>query len=162
MTTKNDCCYGKFNSRPSCRNCHYRASCKYYSANMISDQPDGNCVSYELVSEWYQETADPSPSPGDEPDDGTDLIGIDKLAEFFRYLLNLDKYTLEILKLFISNDSTSGSVCSISEIARKRGCSRQAVHHKVLDIIRRHPELSQLFSLTLRHLPRDRRRYAAV
>ena len=162
MTTKNDCCFGKFNSRPACRNCRYRASCKYYSENAVPDSPQSNCVSYELISEWCSEAADPAPYPGEELYGTDDLIGIDKLAEFFRYLLNLDKYTLEILKLFFSDANTSGNICSISDIARSRGCTRQAAHHKVLDIIKRHPELSRLFSLTLRHLPRDRRRYAAV
>lgn len=162
MTTKNNCCFGKFNTRPVCRNCRYLASCKYYSENKITSCSDNNCVSYELISDWCSEAADPSPCPGEEYDGGNDLIGIDKLAEFFRYLLNLDKYTLEILKMFFSENNSSGEVCSIAEIARQRGCTRQAAHHKILDIIKRHPELSRLFSLTLRRLPRNRRRYAAV
>ena len=161
MTTKNSCCFGKFDTRPQCRNCRYRASCRYYTANPVSDSPGGGCVSYESIADWCREAADPSPAPGEGEPEACELIGIDKLAEFFRYLLNLDKYTLEVLRMIFPADGSSG-VCSVSDIARQRGCTRQAAHHKILNIIKEHPELTRLFSLTLRHLPRDRRRYAAV
>ena len=162
MTTKNNCCFGKYNTRPACRNCRYRISCKYYTENPVPGCPKDNCVSYEMISDWCPEVADPSPYPGEENPAASDLVGIDKLAEFFRYLLNLDKYTLEILRMIFPADGSDANVCSISDIARQRGCTRQAAHHKILNIIRQHPELTRLFSLTLRHLPRDRRRYAAV
>ncbi|MBO5900158.1 MAG: hypothetical protein J6Q80_05430 [Lentisphaeria bacterium] len=161
MTTKNNCCFGKFDTRPECRNCRYRVSCKYYTGNPVPNCPEGNCVSYESIANWCQEAADPAPVPGEDDPAERELIGIDKLAEFFRYLLNLDKYTLEILRMLFPADGSTG-VCSVSDIARQRGCTRQAAHHKILNIIKEHPELTRLFSLTLRHLPRDRRRYAAV
>ncbi len=162
MTTANNCCFGNYGAEKACANCRYRASCKYYTTHPIDNRrPRQECIDYDAVSAWALQTADFSDIPGCESED-TDLIGVDKLAAFFRYLLNLDKYTLEILKMFFDDRPGKENIPSVSEIAAVRGCSRQAVHRKILDIIKRNPELSRLFSLTLRHLPRDRRRYAGA
>lgn len=163
MTTKGNNCYGSCGSRPACRLCHYRASCKYYTTHPLNDRR-ASCesVNFDSVAGWLEETADYSDIPGCAEAENHDIIGIDKLASFFRYLLNLDKYTLTLLKQIFDDGNPEGNIPSVAEIAASRGCSRQAVHRKILDIIRKNPELSGLFSLTLRHLPRDRRHYAGA
>lgn len=165
MTVKGYECYGAWGSRESCRLCRYRASCRYYTNNPLNDRRKGcESVDFEEVSGWLEETADYSDIPGEHESDGKEeLIGVEKLAIFFRYLLNLDRYTLALLKQLFSDKNDNGEIPSVTELAEKRGCSRQAVHRKILDIIRKNPELSGLFSLTLRRLPREsRKRYAGA
>ena len=163
MTTAKDNCYGNYNTLPQCRSCCYRASCQYYTANPIKNSRSKcESVNYDAISGWAETAADVSDIPGCETGGSNDFIGIDKLADFFRYLLNLDKYTLDILKMIFDECNPVREVPSIAQIAKERGCSRQAVHRKILDIIKNNPELSGLFALTLRHLPRNRRRYAGA
>ena len=162
--TKTNNCYGKYRSLPGCRNCRYRASCEYYtfSAKLRRSRVECRSVNFDVLSERCIETADFSDIPGCCEEEREENITIEKLAQFFKYLLNLDTYTLSMLKMFFDDNSENGEIPSISEIACKRGCSRQAVHCKILDVIKLHPELSKLFLATLRHLPRDRRRYAGA
>ena len=164
MTTKNEqSCFGNNGSRASCRNCRYRASCRYYTTHPLNDTPDNRGkVDFESVSGWLEEIADHSNIPGCTAETQPDMIGVDKLAAFFRYLLNLDRYTLSLLKHLMSDNNAENGIPSISEIARARGCSRQAVHRKILEIIRKYPELSSLFLLTLRHLPRSCKSHAGA
>lgn len=163
MTTSNCNCYGKYNARPKCRVCCYRASCRYYTDNPINDRRHRcECIDYDSIANWAESAADDSNIPGEDSEAVSDVVTIDKLADFLRYLLNLDKYTLDILKMIFDECNPIREIPSVSEIAAERGCSRQAVHRKILDIIKRNPELSGLFSLTLRHLPRNRRRYAGA
>lgn len=163
MTTALNNCYGNYDSRSACRSCCYRTSCRYYTNNPINDRRKNcECVNYDEIANWAETAADTSNIPGETADAQSDFIGIDKLADFFRYLLNLDKYTLDILKMIFDDCNPVREVPSVAEIAGTRGCSRQAVHRKILDIIKKHPELTGLFSLTLRHLPRNRRRYAGA
>ena len=163
MTNKDNSCYGSCGSRPACRLCKYLASCRYYTTHPLHDRR-ASCetINLDRVAGWLEEAADYSDIPGCAENDTAELIGIDKLASFFRYLLNLDKYTLTLLKQIFDDGNPAGNIPSVSEIAASRGCSRQAVHRNILDIIRKNPELSGLFSLTLRHLPRERRHYAGA
>lgn len=161
MTTSDNNCYGKYNSYSACRSCRYRASCQYYTAHPLDDRRKREeCVNYDAIASWAESAADTENIPGNDLYEQNDVVTIDKLADFLRYLLNLDKYTLDILKVIFNECNPIKEVPSISEIANVRGCSRQAVHRKILDIIKNNPELSGLFSLTLRHLPHNRRRYA--
>ena len=163
MTKKGKSCYGTCGSRPACRLCRYRASCRYYTEHPLEDRLNSfESVDYDSVAGWLEEAADFSDIPGCGEEEEAEVIEIDKLALFFRYLLNLDRYTLSLLKQLFSDSNCGGEIPSVSELAANRGCSRQAVHRKILDIIRKHPELSGLFSLTLRHLPRDGRHYAGA
>ena len=163
MTDNKIKCYGQYASRPLCKRCDYRKSCEYYTKSSVpSPRPRQEKVSYESIADWHMETADTSSIPGCGGEDGNEAVPLSMLGDFFRYLLNLDKYTLELLKAIFDDQRDEDDVPSVAELASRRGCSRQAVHRKILDIIHEHPELSRLFSLTLRHLPRDRRRYAGA
>ena len=156
-------CFGEYAGALRCRRCEYRKSCEYYTNTRSSaGRPHCESVSYEAIADWHSEVADNSSIPGESEENEQQYLTIDKLAEFFKYLLNLDKCTLELLKLLFDDNCERSEMPSIAELAAKRGCSRQAVHRKILNIIGEHPELSRLFSLTLRHLPRDRRRYAGA
>ena len=163
MTRTNEC-YGKYRTMPNCRNCRYRASCEYYTFSSKLKRSRVECcsVNYDLLADRCIETADISEIPGNSREYPEENITIEKLAQFFRYLLNLDKYTLSMLKMFFDDNAGNGEIPSVADKAERRGCSRQAVHRKILDVIKQHPELSKLFLSTLRHLPRDRRRYAGA
>ena len=78
------------------------------------------------------------------------------LAHFFRYLLELDDYTLGIIGRMITlwHDK---KVVNVGTLSEEHGCSRQAMHRKILNIIGQHPELSALFSMVLPKLSRSRR-----
>lgn len=56
------------------------------------------------------------------------------------FLLDLDNYTAELL-----SEIMHGDVSSASDLARKMGVSRQAVHRKIVDCCTLHPELRRLF-----------------
>jgi hypothetical protein len=81
---------------------------------------------------------------------------IDALAYFFRYLLDLDDYTLGIIGRMITRWHREEAL-TIGELSDEHGCSRQAMHRKILSIIGEHPELSALLSTLLPKLSRSRR-----
>ena len=163
MTVADSSCYGKYSGTPECRKCRYGRSCSYYTDSCAGERRESGrkkCLSYEKIC-WSEDVADETAVPGmpDETEDELTLL----LGPFLRYLLNLDRYTLALLKQLFSDKNDNGEIPSVTELAEKRGCSRQAVHRKILDIIRKNPELSGLFSLTLRRLPREsRKRYAGA
>ena len=69
-------------------------------------------------------------------DDGDD----DDARRIMEFLLDLDNYTAELL-----SEIMHGDVSSASDLARKMGVSRQAVHRKIVDCCTLHPELRKLF-----------------
>lgn len=158
MTVADPSCYGSFSGTPECRKCRYGRSCSYYTESCAGERRESGRkkhLSYDSIC-WSEDVADESALPGmDEPEDELTLI----LAPFLRYLLNLDRYTLELLKLIMAPAPGEAPARSIREIAELRQCSRQAVHRKILRVIFEHPELRQLFSLVLKRMPlRSRKR----
>lgn len=85
------------------------------------------------------------------------IMIITMLGKFFRYLLELDQYTLGMICQVIDPDSPKE--VSVSSIAAERGCSRQAVHQKILGIIGAHPELALLFGPVMRKVSAARRSF---
>lgn len=78
------------------------------------------------------------------------LMIIAMMGKFFRYLLDLDRYTLGMICEVI--DPASAGEVSVNSLSLKRGCSRQAVHQKILSIIGAHPELAVLFEPVMSHV----------
>ncbi|MBE6363418.1 MAG: hypothetical protein E7054_07155 [Lentisphaerae bacterium] len=90
----------------------------------------------------------------DEMSDDTVTEFVDLLARFFGYLIDLDDYTLGILFQVMRPDVKDRQ--TVSNLAVKHNCSRQAMHRKILDIIADRPELSILFRNILYKLPAAR------
>ena len=83
---------------------------------------------------------------------------VNALARFFRYLLELDDYTLGIISRMVTrwhNEEPLG----INELSQEHGCSRQAMHRKIMSIIGQHPELSSMLTMLLPKLSRSRRNF---
>ena len=132
-------CFGSASEYGSmrCSSCEFRESCKY----CIDDDGSGcdrrlGHVSYERYS--YSERVASSPPEASEKDidDGDD----DDARRIMEFLLDLDNYTAELL-----SEIMHGDVSSASDLARKMGVSRQAVHRKIVDCCTLHPELRRLF-----------------
>ena len=112
-------------------------------------------VSYEQIENWCEEVADKSPLPGDTPEEKeSEKITPEQILQFFRYILSLDAKTISMLSRIFASYDNEGEVCSVQELADDLGLTRQAVHTRILKIISKHPELRNVFAMTLRHIPR--------
>ena len=60
------------------------------------------------------------------------------------YLIDLDEYTLALICQTVSGDENHQPV-TVNSLSSRLGCSRQAVHRKMLSVIAAHPELSGFF-----------------
>lgn len=145
-------CYGKYGSEKKCPRCVYKASCRLYSSTGGSVDSRSGLVSFDnTVEEWL--AADTSHIPGQEeeqPDLRNEMISA--LARLFRWIASLDSYTLGIVTEMVSPEKPDGDGVSIAALARRRGCSRQAIHEKMVTAVARHPELASLFQTALRRV----------
>lgn len=158
METTMDCpsCYGKYPCGDApCAKCEYFDSCRYYTATARKVESRSHLVSYEAIAPLIPEGIDDTHTPGCEETEAEHPDMIPALSGFFRYLLELDDYTLGIISEVVS-PSSSGR-CTVSKLSRLHGCSRQAMHRKLMSIIALHPELSTLFQNILYKLSSSRR-----
>ena len=159
-------CYGKNpGSRIYCRECEFFESCNYYARSRAKMESRLNMVSFEHIQNWSEIAADHQHIPGCDPDEfDTDIAppvpvpetDIHDMAEFLRFILELDDYTLGILSQIIVPGADNIRHCSISELARLHQCTRQAMHRKILRAARHNPELGKLLQMTFRKISRSR------
>ena len=159
-------CYGKNpGSRIRCRECEFFESCSYYARSRAKMESRLNMISFEHIQNWSEIAADHQHIPGCDPDEcDADKFPerpvleteIHDMAEFFRFILELDDYTLGILSQIIVPDADNIRHCSISELARIHNCTRQAMHRKILRAARHNPELGKLLQMTFRKISRSR------
>lgn len=143
-------CYGKFFNNENCRGCTFRKSCEFYKkTENIESQSFSRMINYDAIK-GLREVAVYDNMMTD--DTMTEII--DLLTKFFSYLVDLDDYSLGILLQIMRPDADSRQ--SVSSLAAKHKCSRQAMHKKILDIIANRPELSILFRNILYKLPASR------
>ena len=145
-------CYGRFSDSPECRKCEYGESCGLYTAGFGSNERDHRFSSWEKVAphrKWNHENN----VSGEQ-----DMISA--LAHFFNYLLMLDDHTLGVIAGICCSWHDNREL-SISKLSKEYGCSRQAMHRKVLNMIIKHPELSGLFMMLMPKLSRSRRNFMA-
>ena len=151
-----DCptCYGKAsscNKLPACESCAYLDSCLWYVANPDPEpngerSSKGHFVSFEAVqfSEEIAEIPDKASSVlPDEPE----ISDADKpkyserdfkhLIEFF--LVGVDDYSLAIVLCAMREDNHSAA-----DLARAFSVSREAMHRKLLDTCKKHPEIGYM------------------
>ena len=152
-------CFGNPRSRNNvCCLCQYRQSCALFAATSKSVESRSKLTSFEEIQSWLPDSADFDHIPGETRtvDRYSQLITM--LGRFFRYLVALDDYTIGIICEMINSGDVSGN-CTVSKLSRLRGCSRQTVHRKLLEIIARRPELSSLLQGTMYKLSRGRQRF---
>ena len=142
-------CYGQFFDNEKCQECCFRTSCEFYKkTENIESQSFLRMTNYDAIK-GLREVA-----VYDDMTDDTITETIDLLTKFFSYLVDLDDYSLGILLQIMRPDADSRQ--SVSSLAAKHKCSRQAMHRKILDIIADRPELSILFRNILYKLPASR------
>ena len=153
-------CFGHPRSKNTlCIDCQYRQSCNFFAASAKSVDRRSKLTSFEEIQSWLPESADFDHIPGNSEETELESGLVSMLSRFFRYLISLDDYTVGIICAVINSGNTSASGCTVSELGKLHGCSRQAMHRKILDIIARRPELSSLLQGTMYKLSRGRQRF---
>ena len=149
-------CFGKYQEKAAnCTRCEYRESCSFYTADVKRDARDRHLVS--LDRNYYRIAAEiPAADTDDTNDKHCDLVSA--LAHFFRYLLELDDYTAGIISEVIA-PSEKNCTPDVTKLAKLHGCSRQALHRKILSEIALRPELGALFMGVFTKLQRSRRAF---
>ena len=148
--------HGKF---PVCAACEYYSSCRYYAATAAQVESRSHLASFDEVQEWLTDAADYDHIPGEQEEISRrqeKSCFISMLGRFFRFLLELDDYTIGIICEVISPHDPERKSCSVTALSKLHGCSRQAMHRKILDIIAHRPELALLLKSTMYKLTRSR------
>ena len=83
---------------------------------------------------------------------------IEMLGTFFRYMLSLDEYTLGLVCNVVEPQDKDLPV-TVKTLSTLRGCSRQAIHRKMLSAIQENPELAVLFAPLLRKISSAKRNF---
>lgn len=152
-------CYGNYSyARKDCRVCDCRVSCRYYRCSGKKVDAREHIVSFDHA-DYLDECMDFINIPGlepAEPNHRSEMISA--LSRFFRYLLELDEYTIGIISEVVKA-SRRGVHCTVPYLSRVHGCSRQAMHRKLMKIIGAHPELAGLFRDTLYKLSSSRQSF---
>ena len=147
-------CFGKFQSAADkCRSCNFASGCRCYAATAPGIDRGFNFSSLDCLSDSCEVLIDSAPSPDENMDDlpAERMFSLGELASFLRYLMELDSYTLEILREIIA--PRSGKKCNIKDLCRLHNISRQSMHRKIFRVISKHPELRTLLRATLDRLP---------
>ena len=147
-------CYGKFMQSSACEDCCYHDSCRYYTASAPGIDRGLNLPSLDCLSDSCSSWRSSEPAPGEDDAENKAqerVLTLSELAGFFRYLLELDSYTLEIIREIIA--PVSGRKCNIADLCKLHNVSRQSVHRKIFRVICKRPELRQLLRSTLDRLP---------
>ena len=153
-------CFGKINSASEkCRKCDFFESCTYWNATAASVDSREKLTSFEEVQDWLSDSADFRYIPGSEPENDVRSNLISMLGRFFRFLLELDDYTMGIVCEVVKPSAETPHGCTVSYLGKIHGCSRQAMHRKILDIIARKPELTSLLKNTMYKLSRCRQHF---
>ena len=151
-------CYGKAPADAAeCRACEYRLSCRYYRLSECKMDKREHLVSFDAAHEVL-ECADFEHIPGCEPEIDARQERIGELSRFFRYLLELDTYSLGIITEVVA-PSAPGRACTVRRLSELHGCSRQAMHKKLMKLIGSRPELAGLFRDTMSKLTAARRTF---
>ena len=149
-------CFGHPDSKRYCARCRYLKSCRYYQSTESSVDSHLGMVNYGVLADWYEGAADCEHIPGcGEPETGKREFTV-MIGEFFRYMLELDDYTLALISELITPGDPDRHSGTIAALAGLRHTSRQALHRKICRIIGAHPELAEFFRLLLRRLSRCR------
>ena len=148
-------CFGHCRNDSDCRECDFLDSCRCIGDTEPHIEQHSGMVSAEEFDWSTQLSSAPAEVPDGDAEAEPDERDLTRLSEFCRFIFSLDDYTLGILAAIIVPDDPKCR-CTVSDLARLHGCSRQAMHRKMLASVRRHPELAQLFRVALRKIGRGR------
>ena len=154
-------CYGSHghSKHPRCTRCEYFSSCNYYAATAAQTESRSHLASFDEIQNWLQDAADYDHIPGEQEENirrQDKNCFISMLSRFFRFLLDLDDYTIGIICEIVTPSTPSSRTVSVTTLSKLHGCSRQAMHRKILDIIAHRPELALLLKSTMSKLSRGR------
>lgn len=154
----NPVCFGKFpKGETPCAKCEFFDSCRYFAATARQEARRERFCSFDAVS-YRLADLPASGTPSGNEDHSLRGKLITMLGKFFRYLLELDDYTVGLIsQIILSYDPAEP--CSVSSLSRLHNCSRQAMHRKILAVIARNPELSTLFQSIMGKLSAGRRTF---
>ena len=139
-----DCpaCFAKFEvgSLQECKSCRFTESCKYcYENDDNSVNKRLGHVSYEKFC-YSEDIASKADFAEDSECEKSDVDNNCDTRTIMEFLLDLDNYTAELV-----SEVLHGGCCTSSDLAKKFGVSRQAIHRKLVDCCTEHPELRKLF-----------------
>ena len=144
-------CFGRYENERKCGKCIYKSSCRLYSATASSVDSRMGLVSFDnSVDEWLVSDSVHIPGEEEEFDQNSEMIS--SLARMFRWIISLDTHTLGIVAEIVAPRKNRIGGVSIASLAELRGCSRQAIHGKMLSAVSMHPELASLFQTVLRRV----------
>ena len=153
-------CFGHCRRDADCRECDLLASCACISDTEERIEQHSGMTSVEELDGWALSLSSPAELPDGDGADGGESEPTDgdlsRLSEFCRFIFSLDDYTLGILAAIIVPGDPGARNCTVSDLARLHGCTRQAMHRKMLASVRRHPELAPIFRVALRKIGRGR------
>ena len=153
-------CFGHCRGDADCRDCDLQASCVCISDTEARIEQHSGMTSVEELDGWALQLSAPPELPDGEDAENSEpeptAGDLSRLSEFCRFIFSLDDYTLGILAAIIVPGDPGARNCTVSDLARLHGCTRQAMHRKMLASVRRHPELAQLFRVALRKIGRGR------
>lgn len=121
-----------------CKSCVYIESCNYIIKDDDKLKGKANHVSYEHYS-YSQAVSTKACQIKDDLDTGDNFENAD-LKEVLEFLLDVDNYTAELV-----HEVLRGNCNTASDLAKKFGISRQAIHRKLIDACTLHPQFRQLF-----------------
>ena len=146
-------CYGHYGAkkaRTNCANCEFGESCQYYTNSPLDPGKKSNIISLDAGSfnqEGYEGMDHSEPGLPDV------RLTLHDLAEFARFLLELDDFSLGMVAEVVRGSR------SVSELAKAAGVSRQYVHCRLLGVVSRVPALAKLFAPVMPKLTAARRRF---
>ena len=144
--------YGDFSAACSA-SCEYYDSCKYFSET--PDPDSASRVRNPVSFEKNEKRCSSIPAPrGSAPAADPVSVNLESLGDILRYIITLEDNTVATISEIMRNPAIQQS-----DLARKRGVSRQRINTSLLHICRAHPELAQLFVLCVKKITLARNRY---
>jgi len=133
-------CFGTFAGLRACTRCRFRASCKFMAESRNPDTRlgfvSGDTCDWEY-DDLYPDEALRIPEEifyDDPPANDYETFGGREILRFLEMLDQLNPYALYILREVVRHN---GSI-TVSELAARRGVSRQAMDEKIGTLCRRH------------------------
>lgn len=128
-------CYGKaYRKYRKCKACTYRKWCRSAGDKPLKEKP------LALSSNAHIALGENPAIPGDDLDFDIPQYSQKELLEVIVFMLAIDDQTLNMLEEKINNPEIT-----FSEMARKRGLTRQAIHKFITRKCQKIPELKEVF-----------------
>lgn len=143
--------YGEFSAECPV-SCEYYDSCKYFSGT--PDPDSAGRVRNPVSFEKNEKRCSAIPAFGKSAPPDPVSVNLESLGDILRYIITLEDNTVATISEIMRNPNIQQS-----DLARKRGVSRQRINTSLLHICRAHPELAQLFVLCVKKITLARNRY---